>query len=76
MILSLLFLSLLVLVSHKYKYRSFVYIYSVWFIVILFNYAVFQNIFVPFSKNLICFFYVFRFYLYFFTCCSMRLFLG
>lgn len=61
MFLSYLFLVFLILQSRKYKQKSYIYIYSVWFLIVLFDYMFFQEIFVPFSEKFDLFFLYFSF---------------
>jgi len=56
MIFSFFFLSLLILLSLKYKTKSVVFIYAVWFLLIFIDYTFVQNTFVPFSKDFDFFF--------------------
>lgn len=50
MIASFFILIFLITISRKYKTSSFVYIYSMWYLIILFDYLLVQNTFVPFSS--------------------------
>lgn len=61
MMLSFCFLIFLLLLSRKYKAKSFVYIYSLWYLVILIDYLFMQNVFVPFSESFDTFFLFFSF---------------
>lgn len=61
MTLSLFFLLFLVFLSQKYKYRSFVFVYAVWYFAIITDYLFVQDIFVPFSSKFDTFFLYFSF---------------
>lgn len=61
MVLSFCFLLFLLILSRKYKAKSFVYIYSLWYLGILIDYAFMQSIFVPFSERFDIFFLFFSF---------------
>ncbi len=61
MVLSFCFLIFLLLLSRKYKEKSFVYIYSLWYLGILVDYSLMQSTFVPFSERFDIFFLFFSF---------------
>ena len=58
-LVSFAFLFFLILCTLKYKSSSFVYVYALWYVLILIDYACMQSVFVPFSKKFDLFFFYF-----------------
>lgn len=61
MFLAFCFLGFLVLVSLKQNRKSFVFSYSLWYLIMLADYAAARKIFVPFSDRFELFFFYFSF---------------